>query len=256
MTYTTSASVLYNSPFREYDKLVTLYSETHGKITALARGTLKIKSKLAGHLEPLVHSSLMIAHGRTFDIIAQSCAENIFSAIRWNFLKTVTAHVALEAVNACTHEGLEDELIFNHLHSFLLALEHTELNESGMARQMAGMFLYKLLKLLGHEPSIEKCVQCKRAVSSHLLSAFDFAHSALLCHECYGESDGRGEVVLNEQDVLTLQNWVQYDFAGSALPQKMQCTAPALEVTRTSMRHLMDGRELSSLIFLERYCTM
>ncbi len=255
MTYTTSAIVLHNSPFREYDKLVTLYTETHGKVTALARGTLKIKSKLAGHLEPLVHASCMIAQGRTFDVIAQSCAENVFSAIRENFLKTVTAHVALEAVNACTHEGLEDELIFNHLHCFLVALEHTELNESGIARQMASMFLYKLLKLLGHEPSIEKCAQCKRAVSDHLLSAFNFSSSSLLCHECWNGSDGRGEDILNGHDVLTLQNWVQYDF-GSSAPLQRQCTSPALEVTRTSMRHLMDGRELSSLIFLERYCTI
>ncbi|KKT34380.1 MAG: repair protein RecO protein [Parcubacteria group bacterium GW2011_GWA2_44_12] len=256
MTYTTSAIVLKNSQFREYDKLVTIYTHSYGKITALARGTLKIKSKLCGHLEPFVCSSLMIAKGRTFDIVAQSSAENVFPAIRRNFLKTITANVALEAVNACTHEGLEDELIFHHLRSFLVALERAKLTEKVIARQMASMFLYKLLKLLGHEPSIEKCAQCKCLVSAHLLSAFDFAHSSLLCHKCYdGRGGAGGEVILNEHDVRTLQNWAQYDFADSA-PLQRQCTEPALEVTTTSARYLMDGKYLSSLIFLERYCTI
>ena len=254
MTYLTSGIILQSTPFREYDKLVSIYTHEYGKIVALARGTLKIKSKLCGHIEPLVHSSFMIAKGRTFDIVAQSSAEQVFPGIRRNFLKTITANIALEAVNACTQEGLEDGMIFDHLRAFLAVLEHTDFIENGLALETASAFLFRLLKLLGHGPEIQKCAQCKCAAEDHLLSAFDFAHSWLWCHRCY-DGTVEGAVILNKHDVQILQNWTAHDFI-SETPLKNGCSATVLDVARTSYRYLLDGRELNSLVFLQRYCTI
>ena len=68
-SYRTEALVLKRSRFREADSLVTLFTPRFGKIRAVAKGAFRPKSKLRGHVEPLVHSQMQLTQGQNLDTV-------------------------------------------------------------------------------------------------------------------------------------------------------------------------------------------
>jgi DNA repair protein RecO (recombination protein O) len=62
-TIRVEAVVLRHSDWGEADRLLTLFSREHGKLRAIAKGVRKMQSRKAGHLEPFMRSSLILAKG-------------------------------------------------------------------------------------------------------------------------------------------------------------------------------------------------
>src|SRR5690606_7475011 len=98
-TYLTSGIVLRRRDYKEFDRLYTLYTEDYGKIEAIARGSRKITSKLAGHLEPMSYSSFMLATGRAFDVLATSVRISSFKFPHNDLLAFALANYFFEAVD-------------------------------------------------------------------------------------------------------------------------------------------------------------
>jgi DNA repair protein RecO (recombination protein O) len=67
----TRAFTLRQYPFREADRLVVFFSEDLGILRGVARGSLKLKSKVTGALEPmtLVNLRFVEPHGRELVIV-------------------------------------------------------------------------------------------------------------------------------------------------------------------------------------------
>ena len=61
--YKTAAIVLRHRKLGEADKILTLFTPNYGKLDAVAKGVRRPTSKLAGHVEPLTYSSLLLARG-------------------------------------------------------------------------------------------------------------------------------------------------------------------------------------------------
>ena len=61
--YKTEAIVLRHFAIGDADYLLTLYTPNRGKLRAVAKGARRVKSKLGGHLEPLMRTSLLITRG-------------------------------------------------------------------------------------------------------------------------------------------------------------------------------------------------
>ena len=51
-------------PYGESNKIVTLFTREAGKVTAMARGAKKPRSKLAAVTQPFTHGSFLIRKGR------------------------------------------------------------------------------------------------------------------------------------------------------------------------------------------------
>ena len=56
MLYKTEGIVLKSMEYQEADKIVTIFTKDYGKITAIAKGVRKTKSKFGSSLEILTHS--------------------------------------------------------------------------------------------------------------------------------------------------------------------------------------------------------
>ena len=52
-TYRAEAVVLRRHDFGETDRILTLYTPTHGKLRAIAKGVRRITSRRSGHIELL-----------------------------------------------------------------------------------------------------------------------------------------------------------------------------------------------------------
>ena len=66
-TYQTKAVVLKARALGEADRLLTLFTESQGRLSAVARGARRPKSRIGGSLDVLNFVEVSLSPGRTFD---------------------------------------------------------------------------------------------------------------------------------------------------------------------------------------------
>ena len=152
MTYTANAIVLGIMQYRDFDRIYTVYTREFGKLTLLARGANKIKSKLAGHIEIGVHSSIMFASGKGFDILAQARSLDSFACARMDAQKLTALCALVEIVDKLTETRNEDEAVFQLLYCALHKLSENNHNNT---RDFLYHYFLHLLILLGHAPNMK-----------------------------------------------------------------------------------------------------
>jgi DNA repair protein RecO (recombination protein O) len=182
-TYTTKAIVLNRQAYREQDSRITFYTFDRGKIDLVARGTKKLKSKLAGHLEPICLVNLMVIKGRQFDYVGTSLSENSFINIKEDLEKTMAAGQAVAAVNKLIKENVPDEEIFELLLDLFQILNDKK-TISDYADMLYNSFILKLLALLGYAPQLYQCVSCNSKILANDKLKFDIVKGGILCGKC------------------------------------------------------------------------
>jgi len=157
-TFTTEAIVLRRCDRGEYDSWVTLYTESRGKLELLARGAKRIRSKMAGHLEPLCWTDIMGVRGKQYDYIGSAVCRSCFSGIKGDLQKLSACGRALSIFNALVKENLADRALYAVLHDFLVTMEDAP---GERAEFMADVFMYKALHELGFKPEMRLCTRCR-----------------------------------------------------------------------------------------------
>ncbi len=120
---TTLAITLRIRPFREYDRMITLYTKDYGKLVVVGRGMQKVRSKLAGHLREGMLSSVTFVHGKRFDTITAAQIEQSFPTIRNNLQRLAVASALLEHYDRWMKEDFTDLPAWELLVDSLMALE-------------------------------------------------------------------------------------------------------------------------------------
>jgi len=152
MTYNTLAVILKYQKYRDFDRIYTVYTKSLGKLNILARGANKIKSKLAGHLEPGVLANLMIAQGRYWEILAQAKTKQSFIRLRQDPKLFKIVLIILESLDKLTHVHHQDQDVFNFLLKILQAIDKPK--SCLTSRQILSYYFLHLLIYLGHAPDL------------------------------------------------------------------------------------------------------
>ncbi|GAJ03578.1 unnamed protein product, partial [marine sediment metagenome] len=119
MLYKTEGIVLKSIEYQEADKIVTIYTKDYGKITAIAKGVRKTKSKFGSSLEILTYSIFLFYKGRNLDIVSQTeILESFFSTSK-EVIKFAFAANCVEVVNRLTEEREINIGLFNLLKEVL-----------------------------------------------------------------------------------------------------------------------------------------
>lgn len=155
------AIVLRHRRLGDADRIVSVITPLRGKLDVVAKGALRVRSKLAGHLEPLTHLELVLAHGRSMDIVTQAQTVHSFAGIRGDLERLAGALYFLELVDRLTVEHAEAHGVYELLLDALTALDRGD-----GANLVARTFELRLLALVGFRPELEQCVSCGRAVDA------------------------------------------------------------------------------------------
>jgi len=153
MYYQDIAIVLNRKVFREYDLLVSFYTQKYGKIILQVVGAKKIKSKLAGHIEPMNLVEIEWVKGKTLDKLTGAIASSSFSDIKNNIIKTAYGMYFLEIIETATENNHADKKIFELLNNFLNKISKLDNNKLSILRII---FIYKFLALTGFSPLFKK----------------------------------------------------------------------------------------------------
>lgn len=193
MTYKTKAIVLKSRPFPRGARLYTLYSERFGKIKGVAAGSQKIKSKVAGHLQPFSIVEVMMAKGRTIDRLAQGRYLQGYPSFVQDFHFFLQGSYVLEVIESLTDEGVSDyqiwqliEELFSELHEQSLWALNGFGQVSDKADLLIRLFALKLLDRFGFRPELSNCLQCKSTLNPDAIY-FSVHQGGLICHNCIQE---------------------------------------------------------------------
>jgi DNA repair protein RecO (recombination protein O) len=177
-SYKTRGIVLRARNLGEADKIFTLFSQTHGKLDAIAKGVRRAKSHVAGRLEFACEADLEMHRGRSLDVIVSA------EISRSRFASVVdpgafaTAHLVAELVDAFCEPDMALPDVYALLSGALEAL-------AAMADPAALVprFELRLLDALGYAPAGDRCVRCA-ATLENAPAWGDFEAGGLACERC------------------------------------------------------------------------
>jgi len=177
MQYKTQGIIIRRRNFGEADRLLTIYTEKRGKITAIAKGVRRIKSKLAGHLELFYLSDFIIAEGKNIDTITAVETIQRFDSWREELQEINKAYYFAEAIDKFVADNEEYQRIFILLKSCLHVLNNNN-------KLLLLYFELNLLKELGHEPQFSYCARCHEKLDVEKIG-FSAEAGGLVCSKCY-----------------------------------------------------------------------
>jgi DNA repair protein RecO (recombination protein O) len=175
--------VLRTRSLGEADRLLTLLSPERGKISALAKGARKPRSKLAP-LQLFSLSSLQLAAGKNLDIITQAVIRLPFPALREDVTRFAYASYFAELADAFSQPGEKNRTLFD-----LTAAALSLLNRGLEPQLLARTFELRLLDISGYAPEIEACVSCRKPIGAEA-AAFSPQLGGLLCRGCLAGKQG------------------------------------------------------------------
>jgi DNA repair protein RecO (recombination protein O) len=162
----------------EADRIVTLMTEQHGKVRAVAKGVRRTTSKFGSRLEPLSHVALLGWQGRgDLDIINQVEVVDTFRPVREDLDRMTAAMSMLEVVDQIGQERHGNPRLYEMLVGAMAALAERNSPMVGPA------FFLKVLALEGSAPVLDVCVSCGED-DAGLLVAFDLVEGGVLCRSC------------------------------------------------------------------------
>ena len=145
--YSDEGIVLARRNFGEADRILSIYSKSHGRISAIAKGIRRTTSKKRGHLEVFSHIKFQIADGKGIGIVTEVETLNNFGIIRKDLKKVSLAYYFTEVVGKITHEHERNDGIFELILNYLEKLQfETRL------RSLRLNFIHELLAITGFWP--------------------------------------------------------------------------------------------------------
>lgn len=140
----TRAFVIKRINYKDADKIIVLYTQNLGKITALAKGIRKMTSKKKSHLELLNLVDIHLVEGRAWYIITQVESKQSFSNLKSTLTNAHYGYYVAEVFEKIVQEEEENGDLFNLLLNTL-----DKLNKSPTLKTIND-FNLKLLELAGY----------------------------------------------------------------------------------------------------------
>ena len=182
-TYKTEAVVLRSLRFGEADRILHLYTPEHGRVSAIAKGARRTRSRFGARLEPFFHLSVLLHVGRS-DLRTVTSADTLdaHGPLRDRAASLDAAARACDAVARLFETDDPSPPTF-HLLANELRLLDADPAAAGLAHQLA--FRLKLLVAGGFAPQLAHCASCGEA--DHL-SGFSGAAGGVVCSACEGSA--------------------------------------------------------------------
>jgi DNA repair protein RecO (recombination protein O) len=156
--YKTEGIVLRSMDLGEADRVLTVLTPRLGKLRVIAKGIRKPRSRLGGGLEPFSDVHLVLAVGRTFDVVTQIALEDPHLGLRNDLHSTATAWYLVELADRFCEGGADSHGAFVLLAQGLAALDAApdEVSREVVAR----WFELALLDAMGFRPELARCLEC------------------------------------------------------------------------------------------------
>lgn len=179
--YQTEAIVLRTIDYGESDRIVTFYTADFGKVKGIAKGARRSTKRFANTLEPFSCLELLFSRRRPEGLafVEAGTVMKHYPHIRLDLNKTLYASYMVDITDQFTLENKTNPELFHLLGDFLELLDLGNVPED-----IVRFFELRLLRLVGYEPVLDRCVACQAPVENGAMYHFSVREGGLKCGTC------------------------------------------------------------------------
>lgn len=159
----------------EADKIITIFSKSRGRISALSKGARRPKSKLVAGSQFLSYCDYVLFSGKEMYSVNSSESIEPFYEIRNDIIKLTYAVHFIDIITDVIQEnqpsGRVLQLLLNSLHMLAKTDREPEL--------IARIFELRLLSIMGYAPYVRSCMICGKTELSR--TSFSFKKCGFIC---------------------------------------------------------------------------
>lgn len=236
------AIVLSSRDYGEADRVVTLFTRGHGRVSAFANGARKSKRRFAGALEPTTHLKVQLVEtrGDTSRLDGADIVQS-FHHLRDDLGHIARAMYCLELCRELTRDHEPHETLFDLLVDYLRRLDARQAGPTSLLK-----FELDALEQTGFMPRFSPCAICAGPTGPQ--PRFDPEHGGVMCANCSLRQPGGVPVAPQVVEALaSLQ-------AGARVPLPADIRARARALLNVFIAHHL-GRKLKTVEFMEQVGT-
>ncbi len=146
-TYSDEGFILARRTYGEADRILSVYTQNHGRLSLIAKGVRKLPSRKRGHIEVFNLIRFAAVRGKGLDLITEAETLKSFSEMRKSLNKVALAYFFMETIGRTTHENEKNLELFYLIDKYLNLLK-----EGVGLRKLKDSFIREELTLLGFWP--------------------------------------------------------------------------------------------------------
>ena len=168
--------------FSETSCVVTLFTREFGKVSALAKGARRLKGPFESALDLLARVRIVFLRksSEALDLLTEAKLERRFRLPGRDLSRLYGAYYVAELLSDLTDDGDPHADLFD---AAVEALDQLS-GESISSGDVILRWELAALRILGHLPSLDVCVECGQNVVSGRRTAFGFTAGGVLCDSC------------------------------------------------------------------------
>lgn len=186
----------------EADKIITIFSRNRGRISALARGGKRPKSKLAAASQLMCYGEYMLYSGKELYTVNSCEVIEPFYEIRNDMVKLTYAAHFMDIVFEIAQENLPAPKLLQLLLNSLHMLSKTEKQPALISR----IFELRALVTAGYAPHVRHCMNCGQEAEKYY--SFSFEKCGLLCDRAECLAVDRLSILLSSGASMAIQHIV------------------------------------------------
>ena len=251
VTYKLRGIVLRKTKLAEKDLIVSLLAEDGSLVQGVAKGARRPGGSLAARLELFSTVDMMLAKGRSLDVI---CEARLVDAVGGDVLsleQTACASPLAELLCAISQPGLEAPRVFDMSHAAFAYLVGVKPCSQTVRPAITAAALWKVMAQVGYRPSFALCTICGKPIEDDgpdiTPIAVSVADGGAVCGDCRRPADA---VVVPRETVRWCDAFIRlrFDEIAAATPDGGQ-VASALQLARLWAR-VHTGKNLKSIDFM------
>ena len=183
MFKTVNALVLREVRYKEADRILTLLTDTDGKLTAKARGALRKSSRTAAATQQLTYAEMTLFGNRGRWTVNEATVKEPFTGLREEMERLALGAYFAECMEAFSVEEQPEPALLQLGLNSLYALSHGLYSQE----KIKAAFELRLMCLSGYTPELTACAVCGREPEEPVLSLERGRVCCAVCAHAMGE---------------------------------------------------------------------
>ncbi|MEG1069455.1 MAG: DNA repair protein RecO [Ruthenibacterium sp.] len=183
MQITTMGLVLRATKTGEADRILSVLTPDKGILSAVAKGSLRLKSKLFSGTGLFCYSEFTLFEGKTMYVVDEASVQNVFFGLHEDVESMALAMYFSEIAAILSPEGEEAQSQLKLLLNSLYFLSE----KKRPPRLMKAIYELRALSLAGYMPNLVACADCVKYDGGSFY--FNPATALLYCENCAAKHD-------------------------------------------------------------------
>lgn len=174
--------VIREVAYKDNDKIITILTDSLGKVSAIAKGAKKTNSPYLASSQFLVYSEFVLYQNTGYFYLNSASVINTFYNLRIDLDKLQIVFEMTKLLNSVTDENQDCEKILQLFLNTIYALD--KLNKE--KKLIVNAFKIKLFAILGFAPRQDKCANCSKPLleQNGEFVYYDYIENIFLCEDC------------------------------------------------------------------------